>query len=153
MKQFQVIARQLTLNSGQVRLSEQQAAVRQHCLKKVGNGVYEITGECNFKAGERLEYDGDLPKGLATSMVSPEAAEGVNRRAAQALGDAVYADAAVDIVGKRMTLEYASTGIARHYGAPEKQVRAELRKRAAAFEKDADALAKAKEAAKQRGRE
>lgn len=45
-------------------LSEGQAKARRHALKKVGNGSYITTAEVQFKAGETIGVEGDLPKAL-----------------------------------------------------------------------------------------
>ena len=45
-------------------LSEGQAKVRQHVLKKAGNGIYITTGDVQFKAGEVIGVEGELPKAL-----------------------------------------------------------------------------------------
>lgn len=45
-------------------LSEGQVKARRHALKKAGNGVYITTAEVQFKAGEVIGVEGDLPKSL-----------------------------------------------------------------------------------------
>jgi hypothetical protein len=58
----------LTLPAGTVLgLSESQAAPRKHVLRAVParKGWYTATGEVQFKIGEEITCDGDLPKHLA----------------------------------------------------------------------------------------
>lgn len=52
----------ITLASGSVNLSKEQAACRLHNLIDKGDGVYEIKRPIGFKAGEVFEYDGVIPK-------------------------------------------------------------------------------------------
>ena len=57
-----------TLPAGaRVGLSKDQAAAREHALDKVGKH-YVAKLPLNFKAGEEIAYDGELPKTLAHSM-------------------------------------------------------------------------------------
>jgi hypothetical protein len=47
-------------------LSESQAAARRHALEPKGRkGTYVTTQPVQFKVGESLDYEGDLPKSLA----------------------------------------------------------------------------------------
>lgn len=62
----------LVLAAGVLRLSEQQAAPRRHALKALGDGVFELVGEVQFKAGERLGWVGKIPKRLAAQLVPPQ---------------------------------------------------------------------------------
>lgn len=50
-----------------VGLSKEQAAARAHALDKVGKH-YVATAPLQFKAGEQIDYDGELPKVLANGM-------------------------------------------------------------------------------------
>lgn len=68
---YTVIARFLELSHGVVGLTAEQADLRKHALKKKGKGRYEIIAPVQFKAGEVLEFDQELPKKLAT-LVEPE---------------------------------------------------------------------------------
>jgi hypothetical protein len=59
--------RAVTLYSGQVELTAEQAKDRQAAVKAVkagkdGAGTYEITSSIMFKAGEVFGYDGDIGK-------------------------------------------------------------------------------------------
>ena len=49
-------------------LTEGQAVPRRAVLKPLGEGVYEATGALSFKAGERIGYQGDLPKSWADKL-------------------------------------------------------------------------------------
>lgn len=51
-------------------LSEHQAAARRHALKPLGRGRYEAIVAIQFKAGEEIGLDGELPKTLADSVDS-----------------------------------------------------------------------------------
>jgi len=60
----------ITLHSGIVKLSDEQAKHRLHKLEAIKgkSGHYKITGPNQFKAGEVIGYDGDIPKGAANDM-------------------------------------------------------------------------------------
>ena len=51
------------LFTGEIGLSEKQAAVRTDKLKRVRKGLYEIIKPVQFKAGEKIKLS-KLPKGL-----------------------------------------------------------------------------------------
>lgn len=55
-------------------LSEAQAAPRVHALKKLGAGRYETTATVQFKVGETIGVDGDLPKHLASAVIDEKEA-------------------------------------------------------------------------------
>lgn len=55
-------------------LSEAQAAPRAHALKKIGNGRYEVQTSVQFKAGEIIELEGDLPKAMGDVFVDEKQA-------------------------------------------------------------------------------
>jgi len=50
------------LSTGLLKLTKEQAKRRLHCLKKVSDGVYELTGPTQFKANEVFGYSGKMPK-------------------------------------------------------------------------------------------
>ena len=54
-------------------LTEGQAVPRRAVLKVIGAGIYEATAALSFKAGERIGYEGELPKAMAEKF---EAADG-----------------------------------------------------------------------------
>mgnify|MGYP003545336648 FL=1 len=68
-------------------LSEGQAKARRHALKKVGNGSYITTAEVQFKAGETIGVEGDLPKALQ-ALVDTGNARPARGRAVAAPDDA-----------------------------------------------------------------
>jgi hypothetical protein len=52
-------------------LSKEQAAARAGALTDVGKGVYVAKQSVQFKAGEVIGIDGDLPKALAVAVDRP----------------------------------------------------------------------------------
>lgn len=58
----------VTLHSGKVKLTADQARRRMHCLKgsKAGqkSGIFTILSPIQFKVGEEFGYDGDMPKAM-----------------------------------------------------------------------------------------
>jgi hypothetical protein len=72
-----VTARALELKKGAlVGISEKQAARRMPFLKPVPkrSGWYELTGTVQFKRGETLQVEGDVPKALADTVEAPKRA-------------------------------------------------------------------------------
>ena len=67
-------------------LSEGQAKVRQHVLKKAGNGIYITTGDVQFKAGEVIGVEGELPKALQ-ALVDTGSARPMSKRVVAAAQD------------------------------------------------------------------
>lgn len=78
MKTIKVETRLLTVNSGQVKLTAEQARTRRHALhgvdvKKDGGGIFDVIAPLHFKQGETLGFSGDVGKnGIA---FDPEAEE------------------------------------------------------------------------------
>lgn len=68
MKTAQVISPVAFGPGVRLSLKEGQAARRPQALKKLGNGLYEVTAEVQFKAGETIGIDGDVPKALLASL-------------------------------------------------------------------------------------
>lgn len=63
------ITQAVTLQRGTVRLAKEQAKGRDHKLKAVkAKDCYEITEPNQFKAGQVIGYDGDIPKNMAEGM-------------------------------------------------------------------------------------
>lgn len=58
-------------------LSDAQAALRKHALEPIPRrkGWYTTTSPVQFKAGEQIDTDGDLPKGLAEIVQDPQQAQ------------------------------------------------------------------------------
>ena len=46
-------------------LTEAQAHVRRAVLRPLPDGVYEVITEAQFKSGEVISFDGDIPKAKA----------------------------------------------------------------------------------------
>lgn len=72
MKDYEMLA-PVTLHEGHVRLTAKQAKGRAHKLEKVEGkkDVYRITGPNQFKAGQVIGYDGEIPKAVASDVVDP----------------------------------------------------------------------------------
>jgi hypothetical protein len=68
MQKF-LVAASVTLHTGTLELSDAQYARRKHALKKVGKGKYEILAPVQFKVGEEISYEGEIPKALATVLI------------------------------------------------------------------------------------
>lgn len=59
-----------------LELDEKQAKARIHNLKKVKSGIYKVVRVVQFKNGEEVGFDGDIPK-THISMIEPmESAKG-----------------------------------------------------------------------------
>lgn len=70
MKKY-IVNQAITLRSGVLELCGSQAASRAHKLVSLGDGRYQIQADVQFKAGERIGFDGDLPRALA-ALMEPE---------------------------------------------------------------------------------
>lgn len=88
MKQYEVTARTITLNAGRVKLTDAQARDRAHNLRHIGGGAYEILRPINFKMGEKLGFDGDVRKDMASELMTPEQAAAAREAAARAEAEA-----------------------------------------------------------------
>jgi hypothetical protein len=67
-------------------LTEDQAAPRRHVLMRLSGDLYETTDLVQFKAGEVLGVQGDLPKSLQAILSDTEkplAAEKLAKKAAK----------------------------------------------------------------------
>lgn len=65
----------LTLPVGAIMdLTDEQVAAREHALEKVGKH-YRAKLDVQFKAGEEIGYDGELPKAFADLMKPTKAQE------------------------------------------------------------------------------
>lgn len=66
--------------AGRLRLTPDQARSRMHNLRDCGDGVYEIATPVQFKRGEQFDYDGLLPKSMASQItqITEIAAERAN---------------------------------------------------------------------------
>lgn len=73
MNRYRTVAVQTTINHGRVALRPEQAAMRSHAIQATDEqDVYEVLGPINFKAGEVIGWDGELPKGMAETMVAED---------------------------------------------------------------------------------
>lgn len=62
----------LRLNAGAVlELTPAQALPRSAELRPIGDGIYEVHGSVQFKAGEVIGYAGEVPKQLASALAVP----------------------------------------------------------------------------------
>lgn len=68
MTKYQIV-QIATLHSGVLELTDAQYARRKHALKQIGKSKYEITKPVQFKVGETIGYEGDLPKAMGNVMV------------------------------------------------------------------------------------
>lgn len=85
MSKYTVIAR-LQLMAGVLTLSDEQSAPRSHALKPLGKNRFEIINPVEFKAGEEIGYEGDLPKALADKMIDADKTESRKKSATRRVG-------------------------------------------------------------------
>lgn len=74
-----IVTKTLTLHHGIIALSKEQAAKRIHNLNHIKDDQYEIVVPVQFKIGETIGHDGEIPKVLADSLETEKdakAAEG-----------------------------------------------------------------------------
>jgi hypothetical protein len=70
-----------------VRLSDEEARDRKHCMQSLGDGLYRTTLENHFKKGQLVDFEGEVPKQYVGSCelvdddgrVLPPASAGVAR--------------------------------------------------------------------------
>lgn len=72
---YTIISASARLNIGVLVLNKGQAHPRRHNLKALGKDRFEIVSPVEFKVGEVIGYEGDLPKALATVMIDEAAAK------------------------------------------------------------------------------
>ena len=68
MRKYEIIGRFIELHEGLVEVNESQARRRSAMLAPVGGGVYRIDNPVQFKVGEVIGIDYDLPKSLVEFM-------------------------------------------------------------------------------------
>ena len=76
MKKFIVTGKPLTLKSGTLQLTKEQAACRSYCLKALNpkEGLYLVTGDACFKVGETIGYDGpDIKRMMVAGLMEMDA--------------------------------------------------------------------------------
>lgn len=64
MKQYSVEERSVTISSGILLLSNDQAEARTTHLENLGDGLYQVNQPVQFKRGEIFGYDGDVNKDI-----------------------------------------------------------------------------------------
>lgn len=121
MKTYQII-KPVTLTSGVVRLTEEQARARAHKLEAVKGkkGLYRITGPNQFKAGQEIGYEGELPKTLAVDMADADAKkvgkeQKVDAEAAKAKAEAEAAKARAKLEDDALTAWESDVQLREHH--------------------------------------
>lgn len=73
---YVITGRAAAIHSGVLELTKEQARRRLHNLKDLGRGRYEVVKPVEFKHGEEIGYDGDIPKAMGDLLepVDKEAA-------------------------------------------------------------------------------
>lgn len=66
-----------------LQLTADQATPRAHALKALGEGRFEARAAVQFKAGEIVGYEGDLPKAMAAQLLNPPASAGEDAAASK----------------------------------------------------------------------
>lgn len=82
MDKYIVTSRVARLSGGVLHLTAEQAKHRAHNLKPLGKNRHEIINPVEFKAGEEIGYEGDLPKTLADNLTTKANAEAAAKKAA-----------------------------------------------------------------------
>jgi hypothetical protein len=77
-----IVTKPITLHAGVVRLTKEQVRGRMHKLEPVGKDSYRILASNQFKAGEEIGYEGDLPKNMAENLTTKEKIEAEAKKAA-----------------------------------------------------------------------
>ena len=103
MSKYIVTAR-LRLVCGVLTLSADQANPRAHALKPLGKNRFEIINPVEFKVGEEIGYEGDLPKSLADNLTSAADADKAAKKAADA-EDRAKSKAEAEAVKRRYKIE------------------------------------------------
>jgi hypothetical protein len=81
---FIVTARSARINTGVLLLTKEQAEARSHNLNHLGKNRYEIINTVEFKNGEEIGYEGDLPKTLAENMTAKAESVAAEKKASEA---------------------------------------------------------------------
>lgn len=104
----------VSLHSGKIRLTDAQAKDRRKVLIAEGAGVYSVTGQIHFKAGEQFGYDGELPKGMGTAVVDANASGGGGGATSKESRAAILTGMAYkDLCGVATTLSINPRGVKR----------------------------------------
>lgn len=73
MNKYTITGRSVRLTSGLLELTDEQSRTRLPKLKALSKTRFEIVQAVEFKRGETIGYEGDLPKSLADRMESGNA--------------------------------------------------------------------------------
>lgn len=65
---YVITGRAAVINDGVLELTKEQASPRLHHLKPIGEGRFEVLHPVEFKAGEEIGFDGELPKSMGRVM-------------------------------------------------------------------------------------
>lgn len=68
MDKYTITGRAVRLTSGLLELNEEQSRTRLPKLRALSKTRFEIVQAVEFKRGETIGYEGDLPKSLADRM-------------------------------------------------------------------------------------
>ena len=71
MNKYLITGRAARITSGILELTAAQANARAHHLELLQDGRFKIITTVEFKQGEVIGYEGDLPKALA-ALMEPE---------------------------------------------------------------------------------
>lgn len=93
MDKYLVVAPATFGAGARLGLSKEQAAARAHALKEVGKGVYVAQQPVQFKAGETVGIDGELPKSLGEAVAAPKAKKSAKPAASESTDEAAPAEA------------------------------------------------------------
>jgi membrane protein involved in colicin uptake len=81
MQKYIVTEKVAVIVQGVLHLTDEQVKHRERNLKKLGKGRYELTGAVQFKRGEEIGYEGDLPKSIAENLTTKDAVEAATKKA------------------------------------------------------------------------
>lgn len=71
MNKYIITGRSVRITSGMLELTAEQAKARAHHLEALQDGRFQIVTTVEFKRGEVIGFEGDLPKALA-ALMEPE---------------------------------------------------------------------------------
>lgn len=105
---YTVTASSARLSTGVLVLTQKQASRRGHNLKALGKNRYEIVNPVEFKAGEVIGYEGEIPKALADVLINEaeEKKENTKKAKAEAAAKAkAEAEAKAELESRFIALE------------------------------------------------
>ena len=68
MNKYKVTSPYVSILSGTLSLSDEQAAARAHCVSRRNDGFYNVAGPTGFKRGEIFGFDGDCSRMMLTML-------------------------------------------------------------------------------------